>query len=123
MAAPLARDQEALVDELLEGEHHRAARNAELLGQDAAGRQRHRGRDLAVEDGRDDRLADLRLQGLAGFRRNAEQAGPDGGVVALWHGSFLADALGLVRLWTSEFVFLVQTVAPMNFSDRCDLCQ
>ena len=32
MAAPLARDEEALVDQLLEGEHHRAARHAEFLG-------------------------------------------------------------------------------------------
>ena len=86
MAAPLARDQEALVDELLERQHDGAARDAELLGQDAAGRQRHRSRDLAVENGGDDRLPDLRLQGLAGFRRNPEQAGPDGRVVSLWHG-------------------------------------
>ena len=87
MAAPLARDQEALVDQLLEGEHHRAARHAELLGQHPAGWQRHRGRDLAVENGGDDRLADLRLQGLAGLGRNAEKAGPDGRVVSLCHGA------------------------------------
>jgi hypothetical protein len=30
--------------------------------------KRHRRRDLAVENGGDDRLADLRLQGLAGIR-------------------------------------------------------
>ena len=69
MAAPLARDEEALVDQLLEGEHHRAARNAELFGEDSAGRKRHRGRDLAVEDGGDDCLAYLRLQSLPGLRR------------------------------------------------------
>ena len=90
MAAPLARDQETLVDELLEGEHHGAARDAELFGEDAAGGKRHRGRDLAVENGGDDRLADLRLQGLPGLRRDAEQSGPNRRVVSLWHGVLLA---------------------------------
>ena len=83
MAAPFARHQETLVDQLLERQHHGAARDAEFFGQDAAGRKRHRSGNLPVEDGGDDRLADLRLQGLARFRRNPEQAGPYGRVVTL----------------------------------------
>ncbi len=89
MAAPLARHQKALVDQLLECEHHGAARHAQFLRQDAAGWQRHGGRDLAVENGGDDRLANLRLQGLAGFGRDAEKAGPNGRVVSLGHRAFL----------------------------------
>ena len=117
MAAPLARHQEALVDELLEGQHHRAARHAELFGEDAAGGQRHRGRDLAVEDGGDDRLPDLRLQGLPGFRRNPEQSGPYRRVVSLWHGDAPSN-VHVSPFLAQRFVFVVQTVAPMNFSDR-----
>ena len=77
MAAPLARDQEALVDQLLESQHHRSTRDAELFGEHPAGWQRHRGRDLAVENGGHDRLPDLGLEGLAGLRRDAEKPGPD----------------------------------------------
>ena len=122
MAAPLARHQEALVDQLLERQHHGAARHAEFFGQDPAGRQRHRGGDLAVEDGGDDRLADLRLQGLAGFRRNPEQAGPYRRVVSLWHGRCSSMASFFAWLDQSN-VSVAQGVAPINFSDRWDLCQ
>ena len=65
MAATFARHQKSLVDELLEGQHDRAARHAEFFRQYAAGRQRHRGRYLPVEDRGDDRLPDLGLQGLS----------------------------------------------------------
>jgi hypothetical protein len=86
MAAPLAGDQEALVDQLLESQHHRAARHAEFLGKHPAGRQRHRRGDLPVEDGGHDRLADLGLQRLSGFCRNPEKSRPDCCVVPLCHG-------------------------------------
>ena len=74
MAAPFTRYQEALVHQLLEGQHHRAACNAEFFRQDAAGGQWHRGGYLPVEDCGDDRLPDLRLQGLARFRGDVEKA-------------------------------------------------
>ena len=67
MPAPLPGDKKALIDELLEGEHHCAARDAELLGQDTARRQWHGCRNLPIEDRGDNRLADLSLQGLAGL--------------------------------------------------------
>ena len=101
MAAPLARHQEALVDQLLEGKHHRAAGNPKFFRQNPAGRQWHRSGDLSVEDGCDDRLANLCLEGLSGFGRNPEQAGPYGRVIALWHGKSSSDGQLFSLGWTS----------------------
>ena len=120
MAAPLARDQETLVDELLESQHDGAARNAEIFGQDSAGRQRHRGRDLPVENGGDDRLADLRLQGLARLREMRKSPGQ---IAA----SFLCG-MGFPSR-TSLAAVLDQRFVPSSnqlrnkISDRYDLCQ
>src|SRR5690606_29197350 len=92
MPAPLACNQEALVDELLEGQNDGAACHAQLFREHPAGGQRHGRSDLAVEDGGDDRLPDLRLKGLAGIRRDAEKPRPDRRVASLWHGALLAGA-------------------------------
>ncbi len=113
MAAPLARDEETLVHQLLEGEHHRAARHAEFFREDAAGRKRHGSRDLAIENGGDDRLADLRLKRLAGLRRDAEKAGPYGRVVSLGHGVLL-DVIVSPIFWPSDLYSVVQTAAPIE---------
>ncbi|CDX16703.1 hypothetical protein MPL3356_220181 [Mesorhizobium plurifarium] len=128
MAAPLARHQETLVDQLLEGEHHCAAGNPKFFRENSARRQRHRGGDLSVENGRDDRLADLRLEGLAGFSRNPEQTGPYGRVIALWHGKSSSDGQLFSLGWTSgvygwhkglrQSIFLIAGIYASDLSRR-----
>src|SRR5690606_537322 len=85
MAAPLLGDQKPLIDKLLEGQNHSAARHAQPLRQNAAGGQRQRGCDLSVEDGGYDGLPDLCLKCLTGIGGDPEQTGPDRRVSARRH--------------------------------------
>ena len=61
IAAALARDQVTLVDQLLVGQHHGIARDAEMARQFARRRQRNFERQLVVENRADDHLAQLAL--------------------------------------------------------------
>ena len=71
--AALARDQEAFLHQILIGEDHGIPRDFQRLGERPAGRQRPAGRDLAVEDGRYQHAAQLRLQGRPLVRLKMKQ--------------------------------------------------
>ena len=87
-----AREAQALVDELLVGEHDGVARHAELVGHLAARGHRLARRQLAVEDRADQHLADLRLQAQALARRALQQLLPHHVVGALRHSAALGVA-------------------------------
>ena len=85
MAAALARHQIALADQLLVREHHCVARDAQVIGQVAAGRHRRAGRQVAAEDGRDQHLAHAALQAEIGALSRSNRRSHNTGLsIAAW---------------------------------------
>ena len=84
MAAALARHQIALADQLLVSEH-RVARDAQVVGQVAAGGHRRAGRQVAAEDGRDQHLAHAALQAEIGALSRSNRRSHNTGLsIAAW---------------------------------------
>ena len=76
IAAALARDEEALLDEILVGERDGVARHVQRFGQLAAGGQRAAGGNLPVQNDVDQHAAKLRLQGRLAVGLQVEQLVP-----------------------------------------------
>ena len=75
-AAALARDEIAVIDELLIGEDHRVARNLERTGEFPARRRGRTGRQHAAQYGVHHGNSDLRLQGTRVGTAHVEQSFP-----------------------------------------------
>ncbi len=85
VAAALARDQVALVDQRLVGEDHRVAGDAEGLGELAAGGQAAARRKPAVEDRGDQAAAHLGLEAVAAVGAQMEmELGHAAWLNAIW---------------------------------------
>ena len=62
ITASLARDQVAVIDQILIGQHHRIARYAKVFGHSATGRQWLAAAQLPAQNGINEGFADLCLQ-------------------------------------------------------------
>ena len=83
VAAAALRQQVAFVDEQLVGKRNRVAGDAELRGKHARGRQRDTDGNVAVQDGGDEHLADLRLRPDLAAKRKLDQLVPHAGINAM----------------------------------------